>query len=113
MGANSQTAALIARHEAETAALPMNPPREVMLEHATRQARELVAHAFALEARLSERGPSAECVVVPKIVTDPMRSAAGRWTMRLFGEPRGAAYAQELWEDMIANAPNIHDKDKP
>lgn len=45
------TAQLVARHEAETAALPMNPPRELMLEHARRQAMELLAHATAMERR--------------------------------------------------------------
>jgi hypothetical protein len=45
--------ALIAKHQAETAALPMNPPRDVMLAHAQRQALELVQAALAVERELA------------------------------------------------------------
>lgn len=48
------TDALVARHQAETADLPLNPPREVMLAHAQRQAIELVQHAYEMERRLHE-----------------------------------------------------------
>ena len=47
-----RTAELVARHQAETAALPMNPPQEVILEHARRQALELLRHAYQLERDL-------------------------------------------------------------
>ncbi len=48
------TDALVERHKAETAELPAGTPPIVMREHATRQARELLAHAYDLEKRLHE-----------------------------------------------------------
>lgn len=44
-----RTAALVARHQGETAQLPDNPDRDRMLAHARRQALELLEHAQRLE----------------------------------------------------------------
>ena len=43
---------MIKRHSAETDALPQNPPLDFMLDHARRQAMELVAKAMVFEAKL-------------------------------------------------------------
>jgi hypothetical protein len=50
-----RTQALLARHQAETESLPDNPPRDVILQHARRQALELLTHALCIEAALTDR----------------------------------------------------------
>lgn len=55
-----RTDGMIARHTYETQMLPMNPPREAMLNHAQRQAIELVTLARQLERELAAARKDAE-----------------------------------------------------
>lgn len=121
------TAALVKRHEAETAAIPMNPPPLLLMQHATRQAIELLEHAAFLERRCAppealQNADTARLDALEKDVNE--RGPLLLHNLRVTGNFRGLGLAstgrslRKAIDDMAPHAvsvpsPQLRSQEKP